>query len=106
MMLIDVDEFVYPLHGCSLAAYLGSGICAATRSHISVPWKLFGTSGHEYAPQGLVLENYLMHGGDRGCRGHKCEANHEKIIVNTLCVRHVKHASNHGGISPDREGRG
>jgi hypothetical protein len=95
MMLVDADEFIFPQNGCSLAAYLDSGICSPFRSHISVPWNLFGTSGHTHQPEGLVLENYLMHGGDRGCRGHGCEGNHEKVIVNTLCVRQAIHASNH-----------
>jgi hypothetical protein len=51
----DVDEFVFPLCGTSLPAFL------AARQHLpalGVVGLFFGTSGHETAPSGGVVENY------------------------------------------------
>lgn len=55
MLFNDVDEFVFPVQDESLTEAL------ARLEHlpsICLPWHMFGTSGHEARPDGLVMENY------------------------------------------------
>jgi len=55
MAFIDIDEFIVPKQDNSISdALQGLSDC----HNISLPWHMFGTSGHETAPFGSVLENY------------------------------------------------
>jgi hypothetical protein len=55
MAFIDLDEFLFPVAAHSLAtALLEYEDCPC----VCVPWFMFGFSGHETPPQGLVIENY------------------------------------------------
>jgi hypothetical protein len=57
MAFIDLDEFLFPATAPDLAAALaGYEDCAG----VSVPWFMFGSSGHEIPPPGLVIENYTQ----------------------------------------------
>jgi hypothetical protein len=55
MAFIDADEFLLPKRGATIEEAL-----AATESfpNISLPWHMFGTSGHKTKPEGPVLLNY------------------------------------------------
>jgi Glycosyltransferase family 92 len=57
MALIDADEFLFPTEADNLPAVL-------TRLEhlpaIAVYWRVFGFSGHEKRPPGLVIENFTM----------------------------------------------
>ncbi len=57
MGFIDVDEFLFPVQHETLNAALAP---FGHLSGISIPWHMFGTSGHETAPDGLVVENYTQ----------------------------------------------
>jgi hypothetical protein len=53
---IDIDEFLLPVSGSvvpPLLARLQQGVSA-----VLVNWRIFGPSGHEEPPPGLVTENY------------------------------------------------
>ena len=55
MALIDIDEFLFPVLDANLIDVLSryedcSCLCA--------PWFMFGFSGHETPPAGLVIDNY------------------------------------------------
>lgn len=71
---IDVDEFLVPRRAASLPealAHLG------VRRNLSLPWHMFGRSGHAVPPDGGVLRNYLRRAADpmsdaRGVRAFKC----------------------------------
>ncbi|MER2508216.1 MAG: glycosyltransferase family 92 protein [Amaricoccus sp.] len=73
MSFIDVDEFLIPKSADSLPealAHLGE------HRNISLPWHMFGHSGHETPPEGGVLRNYLRRAADpmsdvRGVRAFK-----------------------------------
>ena len=55
MMFNDPDEFVFPVKANTLLEAL------ADLDHlpsISLPWHMFGTSGHNARPEGLLIENY------------------------------------------------
>ena len=74
MAFIDVDEFLIPKRADSLPGALAHlGECHS----ISLPWHMFGRSGHVAPPQGGVLRNYRRRASDpmsnvRGVRAFKC----------------------------------
>lgn len=55
MMFIDVDEFAFPVKANTLTDALAE---LDDLPSISLPWHMFGTSGHVDRPVGLVIENY------------------------------------------------
>jgi hypothetical protein len=74
MAFIDVDEFLVPKRAASIPEALAHlGGCRS----VSLPWHMFGRSGHSRAPEGGVLRNYLRRARDpmsdvRGVRAFKC----------------------------------
>jgi hypothetical protein len=74
MAFIDADEFLVPKRARDLdgaLAHLGAA------RNVSLPWHMFGHSGHDTAPEGGTLRNYLMRAADpmsdvRGVRAFKC----------------------------------
>lgn len=74
MAFIDVDEFLVPVRARSLDEALAP---LAGVANLSLPWHMFGTSGHDRTPDGGVLENYLQRARDPmsdapGLRAFKC----------------------------------
>jgi hypothetical protein len=73
MAFIDADEFLVPRQAASIPealAHLGDA------ANVSLPWHMFGRSGHAAAPGGGVLRNYLRRARDpmsdvRGIRAFK-----------------------------------
>jgi hypothetical protein len=73
MAFIDADEFLVPKRAASIPealAHLGEAV------NVSLPWHMFGRSGHGEAPSGGVLRNYLRRARDpmsdvRGVRAFK-----------------------------------
>lgn len=57
MAFIDVDEFLVPTKGSNLNQALAH---LADVPNVSLPWHMFGTSGHQQRPAGGVLANYLQ----------------------------------------------
>ena len=57
MTFIDVDEFIVPKCHDDLNAALAEFEDVPA---ISLPWHMFGPSGHDQPPPGLVTENYLQ----------------------------------------------
>lgn len=85
MALIDVDEFLVPKQADSLpAALLHLEGCR----NISLPWHMFGRSGHVVPPDGGVLQNYIRRNPDpmSGARG-LCNF---KMIVDPCAVSALK----------------
>jgi hypothetical protein len=61
MAFIDFDEFLVPVNSQNLDDAL------APLNHVanlSLPWHMFGTSGHAHAPAGGVVANYLWRAAD------------------------------------------
>lgn len=74
MAFIDADEFLIPKDADSIPAALAP--LEAVRN-LSLPWHMFGRSGHQVPPEGGVLRNYLRRAADpmsdvRGVRAFKC----------------------------------
>jgi hypothetical protein len=74
MAFIDADEFLVPKRAATIPealAHLGEA------RNLSLPWHMFGRSGHVEPPEGGVLGNYLRRARDpmsdvRGVRAFKC----------------------------------
>jgi Glycosyltransferase family 92 len=58
---IDIDEFLFSPIGHPLPAVLRS---FDTHPGVVVNWRMYGTSGWEQAPEGLVIESYLRRAPD------------------------------------------
>ena len=55
MAFVDVDEFIIPKADASLAAALER---LGDAGHVSLPWQMFGRSGHQTPPEGGIVANY------------------------------------------------
>jgi hypothetical protein len=61
MAFIDVDEFILPKTGRTIEEALAG---AKGFPNISLPWHMFGTSGHKTRPDGPVTRNYTLRAAD------------------------------------------
>lgn len=75
MAFIDVDEFLLPKRGRTLEDALAG---AGGFPNISLPWHMFGTSGHQARPEGPLLLNYTKRGADPLSR--------EENVSNFKCI--------------------
>lgn len=57
LAFIDIDEFLFALDGRPMSECLAAYDDVPA---VSVPWVMYGTSGHECPPPGRVTESYLM----------------------------------------------
>lgn len=55
MAFIDLDEFMFPVEGESLAATMQK---LEHLPAISMPWFMYGFGGHDKKPDGLVIKNF------------------------------------------------
>jgi hypothetical protein len=74
MAFIDADEFLIPKRAESIPAALAH---LGEAKNLSLPWHMFGRSGHAGPQEGGVLCNYLRRAADpmsdlRGVRAFKC----------------------------------
>jgi hypothetical protein len=81
LALIDLDEFIVPLGRRSIPSFLKS-LARGRRdiSQVAISWVIFGSSGFNKRPKGLVIENYTRRERDAESSGRF------KTIVNP---RHV-----------------
>jgi len=82
LALIDADEFIVPVEADNLPQILKD---YENYPALGVNWILYGPSGHDVAPTGLVCENYKMTFADRN-NELNCRI---KSIVNPRLVRSV-----------------
>lgn len=61
MAFIDVDEFILPKTGRTIEEALAG---AKGFPNISLPWHMFGTSGHKTRPSGPVTRSYTLRAAD------------------------------------------
>lgn len=81
MTWIDVDEFLVPVGCADLNESLKPLVHCAC---ISLPWHMFGRSGHAVPPPGGVIDNYLRRHSDpmtdaRGLRNFKMIADPSRV---------------------------
>lgn len=86
MAFIDADEFLLPRKGTTLEEAL-----AATGDfpNVSLPWHMFGTSGHKLKPPGPVVLNYTMRSADplareRHSTNYKCIVDPCEVVEVTV----------------------
>lgn len=84
MAFIDVDEFLLPKHGQTLEQALQG---AGGFPNISLPWHMFGHSGHKVRPPNPVSLSYVMRVSDPMRRDS--DANNFKCIVDPVEVTGV-----------------
>ena len=101
MTFIDVDEFLVPKRAASLPEALAPlSNCAC----ISLPWHMFGRSGHTEAPAGGVLENYTRRNPDpmsdaKGLRNFKMIVDPCRVVSMKV---HTIETLGEGGTCNDR----
>ncbi len=74
MAFIDADEFLVPKRAADLDGALAH---LAGERNLSLPWHMFGHSGHRAPPPGGLVRNYVLRAADpmsdvRGVRQFKC----------------------------------
>lgn len=53
--MLDADEFLVPLRSADIREFVAS---CAQYPHVAIQWTMFGSSGHNTRPSGLVTEIY------------------------------------------------
>lgn len=61
MAFIDADEFLLPRTGATIEDAL---VATGDFPNVSLPWHMFGTSGHKSKPDGPVVHNYTRRCAD------------------------------------------
>lgn len=84
MAFIDADEFLLPMTGTTIEEALAA---VGNHPNISLPWHMFGTSGHKERPVGGVLLNYIRRGANPIGEGEP--ASNFKCIVDPCEVTEV-----------------
>jgi hypothetical protein len=84
MAFIDVDEFLLPKTGSTIEEAL---VKVNGHPNISLPWHMFGTSGHKKRPLGPVSRNYTFRGANPLSK--KKNASNFKCIVDPCEVTKV-----------------
>lgn len=111
MAFIDVDEFLLPKQGGTIEEAL---VGTAGFPNVSLPWHMFGTSGHAVRPDGPLLSNYVMRGGDPLTRqenvsNFKCIVDPCEVVevsVHQFQTRqHGDRTVNDAGVQFSRSGR-
>lgn len=103
MAFIDADEFLLPKTGATLEEAL-----AATGDfpNVSLPWHMFGTSGHKKKPVGPVTRAYTKRGSDSlGPQEHstnfKCIVDPCEVVEVTI---HQFRTKTHGDLTVNDAG--
>jgi glycosyltransferase involved in cell wall biosynthesis len=100
MALIDVDEFVLPLEAPTIKEWLALERFQGADA-IALHWAMFGSSGHETIPPGLVMENYTKRAWDNHGPNR-----HTKALVRPKSVKSMPnpHAVEMSGRTTDSMG--
>lgn len=69
-VMLDADEFLVPMQHSDIRSFLGS---TEGLSHVAVRWEVYGSSGHQTRPAGLVTESYTW------------RAKHRNKHIKTIC---------------------
>lgn len=85
MAFIDLDEFMFPVNGNSLVETL-KGL--EHLPAISMPWFMYGHSGHDQKPDGLVVRNFTERAAFPPIASQYTLLKY-KSIVNPRAVTHV-----------------
>lgn len=86
MAFVDLDEFICPVDkNQKISTILDEILMQETHAGgVGVTWRIFGSSGYQSKPEGLVIENYLHRGNDDIWQNY-----HIKTICNPRMVKQV-----------------
>lgn len=95
---IDLDEFIVPVTSDKITDILNT--LPPNTGALVLTWVMFGSSGHQTQPNGLVIENY------RYC-GDRTRASGCKTIVNPrlVVVQRNPHINDYAGFIVDENGK-
>jgi len=83
LAVIDLDEFIVPVKFNNALELLKTIPASVAEAHID--WAIFGSSGHETKPDGLVLENYVW----RAKQSWFCKSIvNPRRVLEMLCHKH------------------
>ena len=111
MAFIDADEFLLPRKGATIEEAIG-GI--GDFPNLSLPWHMFGTSGHKTRPKGPVTRNFTRRCSDPMSRrehvtNFKCIVDPCEVVEVTVhqfkTRTHGDLTSNDAGYRTTRDGR-
>ncbi|KAG8461568.1 hypothetical protein KFE25_001172 [Diacronema lutheri] len=88
LMVVDIDEFIVTERD-------DQSVAEAMRPFerfdaVALMWRLFGTSGHQRAPNGAVLNNFRHRASTTGARDSRARS-FKSIVRPEACVRMVTH---------------
>jgi hypothetical protein len=81
---MDIDEFIFPVQAATIEEALQA---VNGFPNVSLPWHMFGRSGHQSKPAGGVLKNYLLRAAEP--ISNKKNATNFKCIVDPCEVTEV-----------------
>jgi glycosyltransferase involved in cell wall biosynthesis len=104
MAFIDADEFLLPKKGRTVEEALEG---AQGFPNVSLPWHMFGTSGHKTRPRGPVTHNYMLRSRDpmsrlKNAMNFKCIV--DPCAVSEVSVHHF-HTREFGDRTANDAGR-
>ncbi|MDR0319669.1 MAG: glycosyltransferase family 92 protein [Rickettsiales bacterium] len=86
LTIIDLDEFLVPVRDRTIPEYL-DGLPENT-SQVLVGWAMYGSSGHDKKPEGLVIENFKTRAAENNFKlpgpAHKSIVN-PRMVIATSC---------------------
>ena len=90
MAFIDTDEFLLPKIGQTVEEALAG---VNEFPNVSLPWHMFGTSGHKSRPDGPITRNYVMRAADpmswlKNASNFKCIV--DPCLVSEVSVHHFR----------------
>ena len=116
MAFIDADEFLFPKNTSSISEALSK--LSPEVTSISLPWHMYGRSGHTFPPEHGIIKNYFQRAADpmkttnfkflvdpcrlSSVRIHAMEVNHTKITWNDKgAPSHLNRRNRHTFYSSD-----
>jgi len=98
MAVIDLDEFIVPVHTKTITELLYT--LPRNFGALVITWMMYGSSGHVHAPGGLVIENYKYRANSTRKSGCKSIVN-PRLVVSW----HNPHINAVAGFLVDENGR-
>lgn len=78
MCFLDLDEYLVPLEQDTMSDFLKQ--IKPGENQILVGWEMYGTSGFETEPEGLIIENFIKHADNSTIWDYKAIVNPRAVI--------------------------
>jgi hypothetical protein len=101
VFVLDIDEYLYPSGLGTIASVVQTNVYFQTHAHISIRWKMFGSSGKVLQPPSIRCS--FVNRMDENNKEHSF-SNHESIAVKSgVAIRYLQHFNIHSHVywNPD-----